>query len=223
MRLSEPIEAAGSFWLPEEPDRKFSGVLRISESGRATLELQEQNRRYDFPKDNDVRFAGIVDKLGYITLEQCQNLSFSVGSLSIWRFYARYVLVGVAYEVDDSPYFEQVRFSVEGLDEWLGFSGFKIDHEAYFSNLGQLSIRFQVPDTIAYSLSGDFDLEFCFGVSYPSLKAVITEATIKQEAYIRLKSRTPIHIDDLAALSLKIRNFLCLAIGQTVSIKTFTV
>ena len=175
MRLSEPIEAAGSFWLPEEPDRKFSGVLRISESGRATLELQEQNRHYDFPTDNDVRFAGIVDKLGYITLERCQNLSFSVGSLSIWRFYARHVLVGVAYEVDDGPYFEQVRISFEGLDDWLGLSGFNFDPTAYLSNLRQISVGFQLPDTIAYSLSDDLDLEFCFGASI--VKAYETSAS----------------------------------------------
>ena len=68
MRLSEPIEAAGSFWLPEEPDRKFSGVLRVSESGRATFELQDENRRLDSPIDEAVSFTGILDKLGYVTL-----------------------------------------------------------------------------------------------------------------------------------------------------------
>ena len=223
MRLDEPIESSGTFWLPEEPDSKFAGVLRISESGRATLELREETRRLDFLIDEAIRIEGRADSIGYVTLEQCQTLSFSFSSSYTWRFHVRYVLVGVRYEVGETPYFQQVRFSVEGLDDWLALSGFEIDKTAYFSNQDHISIEFQIPETIEVHLSDDLDMEFCFGASYPSISRVITEATIRQNAYIRLKSKKSLHIDDIVQLSLKIRNFLCFAIGQTVSIRTFAV
>ena len=144
----------------------------------------------------------------------------------MWRFYVRYALVGVQYGEQEIIPFEQVTLSVEGLDEWLGISGFRIDPTSYFPDsgrLGQFSVDFQVPDTTAVELSEDLELEFCYGVTLPPLQRVITEVTIRQESYIRLKSRIPLHIDDLISLSMNIRNFLCFAIGQTVSIRTFTV
>ena len=221
MRLDEPIEASGSFWLPEEPDAQFSGVLRITKSGRATLELS--GRFINFLDTDALRFVGNADGLGLVTLDQCYTSSFSLGGRSSWRFHVEYVLVGVGYRTEESISFEQVTFSVEGFDEWMSISGFSIGPADFLTNLGQLSIDFRVPDSIAFGLSNDLDMEFCFGVVYPQLKRVITEATIKQEAYIRLRSREPLSIADLKSLSLKIRNFLCFAIGQTVSITTFAV
>ena len=37
MRLSEPIEKHGFFWLPEDTENQVPGILRISESGGITL------------------------------------------------------------------------------------------------------------------------------------------------------------------------------------------
>ena len=225
LRLDEPIEASGSFWQPEEPDAQISGVLRITESGRATLELR--GAIFNVP-DRDVhRFVGVIDRLGAVTLDQCYTSSFTLaGTQAVWRFYVRYALVGVHYGAQECMSFEQVTLSVEGLDEWLGISGFRIDPTSYFPDsgrLGQFSVDFQVPDTTAVELSEDLELEFFYGVTLPSLQRVITEVTIRQESYIRLKPRNPLHIDDLISLSMNIRNFLCFAIGQTVSIRTFTV
>ena len=67
MRLDEPIEASGSFWQPEEPDAQFSGVLRITESGRATLELR--GAIFNVPAGDAHRFVGVVDRLGAVTLD----------------------------------------------------------------------------------------------------------------------------------------------------------
>ena len=223
LRLDERIEASGSFWLPEEPDRKFSGVLCISDSGNATLEVREETRQITFPIEEGIRIVGRMDQLGYVTLEECISRSFSSGLSSTWSFYVRYVLVGVGFEDGETPHFEQVQFSVEGLSDWLGISGFNIPLEEYSSNQGQITISFRIPNSIEVPLSEDLDMEFCFGVTFPSIRRVITEATMSQNAYIRLKSRNHLHIDDIVELSLKIRNFLCFAIGQTVSIRTFTV
>ena len=39
MRLSEPIERPGFFWLPQDPEHQVPGILRVSKSGRVTLEI----------------------------------------------------------------------------------------------------------------------------------------------------------------------------------------
>ena len=39
MRLSEPIEKPGFFWLPEDAENPQPGILHISESGRVTLTI----------------------------------------------------------------------------------------------------------------------------------------------------------------------------------------
>ncbi len=39
MRLSEPIEKQGFFWLPDDAENKLPGILRISDSGEITVEL----------------------------------------------------------------------------------------------------------------------------------------------------------------------------------------
>ena len=36
MRLSEPIEKHGFFWLPDDAENQVPGILRISESGDIT-------------------------------------------------------------------------------------------------------------------------------------------------------------------------------------------
>ena len=39
MRLTEPVETQGVFWLPDCPNDRLQGVLRISTLGAVTLEL----------------------------------------------------------------------------------------------------------------------------------------------------------------------------------------
>lgn len=52
MRLSEPIEKHGFFWLPDDAENKIPGILRISESGEITVEVSQfsESRFYPFNK-----------------------------------------------------------------------------------------------------------------------------------------------------------------------------
>ncbi len=52
MRLSEPIEKHGFFWLPDDAENKIPGILRISESGEITVEISQfsESRFYPFNK-----------------------------------------------------------------------------------------------------------------------------------------------------------------------------
>ena len=46
MRIGEPIETSGFFWLAEEPDFRVPGDLHISESGQARLESSSSRNLY---------------------------------------------------------------------------------------------------------------------------------------------------------------------------------
>ncbi len=81
MRLDEPIETSGFFWLPEEPDVQVPGDLHISESGDARLEVQLQKPSPGWAKVLDTQMAadgralprilGLATGQGAITLDEC--------------------------------------------------------------------------------------------------------------------------------------------------------
>lgn len=75
MRLSEPIEKHGFFWLPEDAKNQVPGILRISELGEVMLEISYfhnlrlsvlKNRPLGYPPSgsedrNLKRIIGIID------------------------------------------------------------------------------------------------------------------------------------------------------------------
>ena len=222
MRLSEPIEASGSFWLPEEPDAEFSGVLRISEAGSITLDIQ--GGYVPFLDLGALRFVGMTDRLGAVTLESCYNQSSYIGSPSKWSFHVEYVLVGVHIDADELLAFEEVTLSIEGLGEWLAISGIDFDSDFDACGNGTWSVNFQLPSPITLALSDDLDLEFSFGVQFSPVRLPTnTKAVVEQHSYASLRLKEQIHFTELRCLAIKIRNFLWFATSVPVSIQTFTV
>ena len=88
MRLAEPIETTGMFWLPERPETGLSGVLRISETSEIMVEFagvignppsvfsrvgaRASPRSGDGDSDLE-RIVGTVEKGGRITLTKLWN------------------------------------------------------------------------------------------------------------------------------------------------------
>lgn len=117
MKLLKPIEESGFFWLPEDPKRKIPGVLRISESGEATLEVTSLSRPEEFalgehhfgdPRLGEQfrklkRVLGII-KNNYVTLEDCfyfaSNYALSSG-LTTSTIRPSFVFNGVSYDNQD--------------------------------------------------------------------------------------------------------------------------
>ena len=95
MRISEPIETTGVFWLPGQPGTRLSGVLKISESSEITVELAGMfGNPFVTPRTFGVavtpeeaasdprRIAGVLQKGGLVTLDRClwQNTNSSFPS-----------------------------------------------------------------------------------------------------------------------------------------------
>ena len=236
MKLSEPIEESGFFWLPEESKRKLPGVLRISESGEATLEiislshpaeslrnthqlgvpyLGELNRKFK-------RVVGMVKK-GYVTLEDCDyyNQNFQFSGFTTSTIHSHFVFSGVCYDAEKEITFSEIKFSVEGLDEWLGISGIQVDHNLGTEHWQEGSVDFAPPEEIIIRLTDDMKMIFGFEISVPT-GASITEARISQKANIRLKSTKLRPLDDFLSLIIKLHQFFCFTIDKTISLKSVT-
>ena len=237
MRLAEPIEATGMFWLPEQPDTQLSGVLKISESSEITVDLAGAfgnplvtPRRFDVsttpsreePASDPRRIVGILQRGGRITLDRClwQNTSFSLPSgLSTSTVFAELAFVGAEYGEEEETLFSEFSFSVEGLDTWLSISG--IETEQDIANQKGL-IRFHVPDDITLDLPYDSEMSFRFGLTFPSVSVLRTEAAVQQTVQALVKLRDPHPIEYFSSLAFKLCNFLTLALDQAVSVQSMT-
>ena len=230
MRLSEPIEKHGFFWLPEYTENQVPGILRISESGSITLEVicfsDPDFGPYVFKErrledDEDIitsidRIVGITDD-GLITLDDCSYgnpLGHWLGETSTSIIHVHFAFMGFHFDEGEEFTLSKLKFSVEGLDEWMGISGICRDH-----NEKSASIHFRHPEEIALNLPDGIELRFTFqanasGRFYPP----VTEAGITQKAYISLTSKKLRPLEDFLELVSKLQNFLCFAIDETVAL-----
>jgi hypothetical protein len=132
MRLSEELKLSGYFWLPSSPDKKLPGILSIIDGGDTTLEVVG-NFDSDLTQFNDTslpRIIGIVEKKGFVTLENGFYKSKQInvgGAIGKSIIIVNMVFAGIAYEEGEQPEFDSIRFSIEGLDDWIGISGIKVE------------------------------------------------------------------------------------------------
>lgn len=224
MRLSEPFEKSGYFWLPGNSESKLPGVLRIAETGKATLEIlgifgDTLAVSIDTAPTLD-RIVGVIESGELVTLDRCfykiKNISF--GGISKSTISANFVFSGVQYDEGESVTFSKFSFSVEGLDEWLLISGLQV--ETNWKDRSA-SIRFTPPKEIALQLPDGISFAFKFSWMLPGAPTV-TEAKITQKAYISLTSESLRPIEDFLTVVSKINNFMCFATDETVSIDSAT-
>ena len=231
MRLDEPIEESGFFWLPEEPEVRVPGDLHISESGEARLEVRLDSispgwedviNARGSADDYDVScILGMGDSPGRITLVRCFMANAEVRGMSArLTMRAEMAFTGHHYKVEEDATFTEFTFSVEGIDEWLGISGIDVQYDD--ETMRTSSVHIRVPDNISIGLPDGLVLTFVFGMTFPSLTRTITEAHATQKAYVSLLTNEPKPLEYFTSLALKLRNFLRLAIGQPVSIGSTT-
>ncbi len=224
MRIAEPIAISGYFWLPGKPDQRLPGVLHVSETGRATLEVigvfGDAFATLTDSSPDLRRVVGVVENGDLVTLEHCfyTNRNISFGGLSKSTIYANFLLRGVQYDENEAIVFSKFSFSLEGLDEWLSVSGLRVEHNWEERTA---SIHFNPPKEIVYQLPDDMALAFTFGWTLPGAP-IVTEAKITQKAFITLKSESLRPIEEFLALVFKVNNFLCFAIDETVSLDSAT-
>ncbi len=218
MQLSKPIEKPGFFWLPKEPRNQLPGVLRISESGEARLEVFCLSDPIQFLISEDQNPNRIVGIIGneLITLDECTYGDKSLqGSILISTIYAKRALIGFNYDDEEKITFSKIEFSVEGLDEWLPIFDLQGRYNSKDASIHGISIHYSPPKEISLDLPDGIRLKFIFlSNTYHDR----TKISINQKAYISLISEELQPIECFLELVSKVHNFLRFAIDETVLI-----
>ncbi len=230
MTISEPLEEAGFFWLPDNPKRRVPGFLRVSRWGAPTLETISLShpvggdRSFGDPGigGDPISFERIIGitKSGPVTLDDCTERSYDTrlqGGISTTLLDAKRLFVGVGYGRDSEITFSELRFSVLGLDDWLRISGIEVIHH----ESKNISVHFAHPDPVRIKISDEMVLEFSFSSQLPT-GFNIKEARIAQKALVSLISSTEKPLDDFLSLASKIMDFFSFVLTRATYIDSFT-
>lgn len=227
MRIKEEFRKSGYFWLPSAPDRRVPGTLIISDGGLIELEvvglfdesIEGLNRALN-GNDELKRVVGHVEKHGMVTLDDCfykkKNIAF--GGISKSTIHVNRAFIGVAYDNEEEVVFNQLIFSVEGIDEWIGLSGIKIEHEF---EKRTASITYAPPEEISLILNNGMNLLITFAWTLPGFKH-LKEAKITQKTYFEIFSETKCQLSEFISIAYKITTLLGFAIDDTVCIEEVT-
>ena len=224
MRVREKLEKAGYFWLPSNPERKIPGTLIIRNGGNIELEVvglfdesieglnKTLNGQYELG-----RIVGHIEKFGLVTLDGCfyKTTNVSFGGISKSSVYVNKALLGVAYNENEEILFNTFKFSVEGIDEWVGISGIKVEHQ--FENK-TASIIYSPPEEISVNLSNGMKLLITFSWTLPGFPN-IREAKITQKTFFKLVSTQGLPLDDFISSAYKITTLVGFAVDKTVCIE----
>ena len=240
MRLAEPIEMMGMFWLPEEPHEKSSGTLKISEKGEITVDLagafgqplvtpevftpppmidgEEKGR-------DPRRIVGSLEMGGLVTLDDCRRQksrhSFA-GHVATSTFSADLAFVGAEFNPGEAAQFTEFSFSIEGLDDWLAKSGIDFQQDSDDLEHWEVLIRAHSLDDIKLRISDDVELAVKFDFHFPNVHIPVTEASVQQKAIVAVKLTEPQPVNYFCSLASKLCHFLTLALDQAVSISSMT-
>ena len=112
----------------------------------------------------------------------------------------------------ESPLFNTLTFSVEGIDEWVGISGFQLKKDA---TIDATIISYQQPTNVSLNLNNGMRLLITFPYR---VAGKFAEYRISQKTYFELVSENEREFDEFISVANKITTFLCFATDQTVSL-----
>ncbi len=224
MRIKEEFKKSGYFWLPAKPEKKVPGTLVVTEGGKIRLELvglfgESVKETYNLlsGKNDLKRIFGHIEKDSLVTLEGCsytnKHISLS-GGVSKSTISAHMAIEGVACS-EDEVFMNAFKFSVEGIDDWVGLSGIKVEYKLEEQ---PASIDYVPPKDISINLGNGMKLLITFSWTLPR-SPNLTEAKITQKTYFKLISEEKRILSDFISLSYQITTFLSFAIDQPVCIE----
>ena len=211
MRIKEEFKKSGNFWLPSNPEIKVPGILSIADGGNVELEtigwLNVSNRVLN-GEDDEKRIVGQLEDDLSVIIDDCfcynaPAPSFSIDSNNNDEFKSFFSIngktfIGITCDEDENILLNNLTFSVEGIEEWVGINS--------------------QSEEILFNLSNEMKLSILFDDKPPS-ENNITEAKINPKAYFKLVSLEKRDVKDFIFIAEKITTLLCFAIDQIVCLK----
>jgi hypothetical protein len=222
MRITEEINESGYFWLDTSPKIKYPGILSINDGGQIELEITEPpNFDYSqiatFEKEFDMvsRIYGQTEKYSFVMLNDCQLFNkknaLALGTVSksfysVRMAFLNHMLVkNIIIAIPEKEIATKVMcFSVEGLDEWIGPTGFEyVQQKSGPSSI----IKYTRPDEINAVLENGMILSIYFthATNFP----FIGEARMTNNAHFRLTSENEIGLNNFISVAKKIVELFC--------------
>ena len=222
MRIREEIKRLGYFWLPSAPDKELPGVLSISDGGTIDLEVVHRVGGRNAAFDGNIkRIVGEIERDGLVTLDDCDykpRIIRAIGGPSKSFIHVGRAFIGVKYDEGETPLFNTLTFSVEGIDEWVGISGINVEHQREEHTT---TISYQPPAIVRLNLNKDMELLITFKWSPPGFP-IIKEAKISQKTNFTLISQEVRELSDFISIAQKIASFLCFAIDEIVCLDSIS-
>jgi hypothetical protein len=128
---------------------------------------------------------------------------------------------GLARESDNEVRYSKFHIYVEGLDEWLGVTGFDIQTPGQTTSGVSLSLTYSSPEKIEFKLDDGTTLTFRFQVEGgPRLP---TSFALTQTAYLTVEPPEDIGLERVQTLITRLVNFFGFAIDRTVTMTSLQV
>lgn len=218
MRVKEKIKKSGYFWLPSVPEKTIAGTLNISDGGKIELEVAGlfDGNLGGGTFERFERIVGQIEKYGYITLDDCLETQKTISFVGISKslIHVRMAFLGVAYDEREPVLLNTFQFSVEGIDEWVGLSGIKVENQ--FEKQAA-TITYSRPENVSLNLNNGMKFLITFSWTFPGFPN-LTEAKITQKTWFKLVSEQDRPLKDFISTAHKITTLLCFAIDKTVCI-----
>jgi hypothetical protein len=207
------MEYQGYWWLPEKPNLKVFGTLRLSP--RAELELlgafSEPTGQFR-PTVTDI-ILGLSSKGQRITLHRCLQSGHGHSFPGIERssFSILVVYIGVHFERTEDIKLRDISVVFEHIDYWVGISGIRVKHQRSWNPI----IRYKsLPDY--HVRVNDCEISLLF-LPAEEWSATPPEAKLTQKIAFRIRLRPESSLQTYLELIYQIQNFLAFAITQPVN------
>lgn len=217
-------EYSGLWWLPSNPENKVHGKLSYDVRKGTTLSLDGA-----FLKNPDGIYEIILGKSSdgkSITLRNClrTNLISTVHPpnskhYKTSEFIVSIFFVGAHFLKQEDIKFTRLSIVPSQLEEWLGERLFHLEETENEEGLRQQVLKFTMPKVKKIALDG---FEISTGYGFSAGMGDWLRPAFEASVWISIETDKETYLDDLFSIVYCLRNFLSLAIGNSVSILAMT-
>lgn len=218
MKIKQPMKMLGEFWLEGSEDSKLAGVLSIANNGDISLEVLRgfHDRKFMDNSNGFFNICGRVDGFSIVKLFDClyTNIRFSSFCPKSTKIIANYAFLSEEWVDIKNDELYSVRFKIDGLNSF-----FNSNVNSNYTKNSEVSITYNQPQDIKFSISDNFDFEILNQVSINKTFRMGCNA-ITEYVSIRLTSKNNLkNFNDFASEIYKVTNFFSFIMQTPLSIE----
>lgn len=203
--MLDHLNFKGSWFLPNSPANKISGILIFDGKSDGILELFGSFESNSDFKEQDL-ILGITTEGKAITLYNCFQFSETIyNGLPSSKYTALNILIGQHYYSIHELMFFKIEANFKNLNKWINKYGFTIDKP--FRNDGKVKVDYEKPSKISFKINENLRGELDFWYTAPLLNNT-QEIIIKQTTYISLINSENVKFNEIINSLMLFQNFL---------------